>query len=512
MYVVIKEQVGAFSIQEQVALVVRIADFSIPSGITADILTEKGSLIVASGPGVPAETGAPSANGQVWISDDTKILGGYWGAQTGGGGDVDLTNNSGSDQVAGTVVIHDADHNQSFTLTTILRDRRVIGVLSEDIINGAQGKVSVAGKIVTVKVQGNVSRGQWLIASATTGRAQADGYTRGPGAIGMAVTAYAGGGAGTVSALIAVDLYLGAGAVRGYATGGNAGAYAATTQVLSTVSETVSIVAGAALSLARNLVAGASSSDKGVSFGGYTGAGSVIADRTTYATDVTAAVSGANLPAARSGPGGISGSLAAYIAGGRLGGGDQLQAYKMPWATETTAAQASANLTAARSHVGKPVYSSTIGYFTGGYNAGVVATADKMPFSTEITAAIASGNLSSARLSAAGLFNSTNGYWSGGSTGTVQTTTDKMPFSTETTAAVGGAALSAARKSAAGVSGLSGYILGGSTTNAVETEALQSNAVATTDKLNFSADTMAAAAGANLATSMAGSGSLLSPV
>lgn len=517
MYVVLQEQVGAFSIEQRVTLVVRIADYSIPSGIVASILTAKGSMIVATAPGVPAETGGPSADGLVWTSDSTEILGGRWAAPGGGGGDVDLTNKSGSDQIAGTVVIHEADYDNSFKLTTTLRDRRVIGVLSEDIANGATGKVAVAGKIVTVKVQGNVSRGQWLIASATTGRAQADGYTRPNGTIGMALTEYAGGGAGTVSALIVVDHYLGASAGKHYMLGGSDGAAVTTSQALNFTSETVSVIAVAALTSVRSSAAGASGSDRGISFGGtnstLVAGGQVIADRILFSTEVTAAITGANLLAARTGGQTVSAPLAAYFSGGvDTGGTNQTTGYKTPWATETTAAQASANLTTARRLMGYGVQSSLAGYLAGGYTAAVVATAEKLLISTETMAALASANLSAARDGAAGLCDTISGYFSGGTTGAVSTTTDKMPFATDTTAAVGSAALSAARRKASGGSGaLSGYVLGGSTLNTAGASA-PSSPVATTDKLNYTTDTMAAAAGANLVVSLSSSASINSNV
>jgi len=437
MYVVIQEQVGAFSIQQEVVLVVRVSDFSIPSGITADILNEKGSMIVATAAGVPSETGAASADGLVWVSDATEILGGRWAAQSGGGGDIDLTNKSGSDQVAGTVVIHDADNDSSFKTTTTLRDRRVIGVLSEDIVSNASGKVAVAGKIVTVKVQGNVTRGQWLIASATEGRAQQDGYTRTPGVIGMALTSYAGGGAGTVSALIAVDMYLGASKGKGYCLGGFTTVVISNAQVLNFISETTSAIAGANLSAARNYLSGVSGGTDGYAAGGDTGAISAVVDKCAFATDITAAV--AAMPAARRQmTKNVSGSLAGYSMGGEVPG-VSLLADKTTFSTNVTAAQASANLSAARGAQIGGFASSTHGYALGGNTGAVSAIADKMPFATEITAAQASANLSAARYFLSGLIGSLAGYMMGGNGPSA--VADKLTYSTDTTAAAAGANL-----------------------------------------------------------------------
>lgn len=504
------------TLEEGEIVYVSLTDWDVPAGITTDVLTEAGSLIVALGAGVPAETGAPGADDLVWTSKLDEPKKGSWQAKGGGGGDVDLINKSGSNQVAGTVVIFDADNDDAFKLTTIYQDRRVAGVLSEDIANNATGKVAVGAKKATVKVQGNVNRGQWLIASATTGRAQAAGYTKPLGAIGMALTAYSGGGAGTVEALIAVDHYQGAGASKGYSLGGsnNTPAAVTTTQALAMASETVAIVAGAALGAVRASCAAAYTSDKGITYGGTnTTAGTgaqVTAYRTTFSTEVTAAVSSADLPAARSVGATISAPLAGYFVGGwSVTPAVSNTGNKTPWSTETTAALASSNLSVARGFLSGMVHSTTHGYVGGGENgsAVVVNTTDRLVIATDTTAALASGNLSAAREGAAGTINSTQGYWSGGTTGAISTTTDKLPFSTETTAAVGGAALSTGRKQASGNSGVSGYVLGGSTVTTIG-QVAPGTPISTTDKLSFSSDTMAAASGANLVTALSAMASM----
>lgn len=497
IYYVLEIQTNYYEIEEPTTLIIEAYDFSVPSGIPASILTEKGSMIVATGIGAASETGGPSANDQVWVSDDTEPLGGRWGAQSGGGGDVDLTNQSGTDQVAGTVVIHDADNNNSFKLTTTLRDRRVIGVLSEDIANGATGKVAIVGKIVTVRVQGNVSRGQWLIASATTGRAQQDGYTRPPGALGMALTAYSGGSTGTVEALISVDLYLGASKGKGYVMGGSTGANIASAQVLSFVSETTSIIAGAALTTARQSGGSGSGPLHGYIVGGYVAANSAVVDKCVFSTDVTSVM--AAMPAARRDQTrNVGGSLACYVMGGYVAAYSAL-CDKTPFSTDVTAALAGGNLTVARGDEPASYSSTTNGYIAGGYAATYSVICDKMPFSSEITAALASGNLVTARSGVAGVHSTTDGYNLGGYTGANSALAGKMPFSTDTNAAVASANLSLARYFTSGLSGvLAGWIMGGN-----------SGAVsAVADKLTYSTDTTAAAAGANLPTASSGHASL----
>lgn len=496
--------------------VVRVYDRNIPSGITVDTFTQAGSLIVSTAASTPAELQEPGAAGLVLTSNPSEPMKMEWAAPSSGGGVIELTNKSGSNQEAGTVVINDADNDEAFETTTVLRDRRVIGVLAEAINNNAAGEVAVGMTKVTVKVQGNVSRGQWLIASATEGRAQADGYTKPLGAIGMALTAYSGGGAGTVEALIVVDHYQGAGASKGYSLGGsnNTPAAVTTTQALAMASETVSIVAGAALGAVRASCAAAYTSDKGITYGGTnTTAGTgaqVTAYRTTFSTEVTAAVSSADLPAARSVGATISAPLAGYFVGGwSVTPAVSNTGNKTPWSTETTAALASSNLSVARGFLSGMVHSTTHGYVGGGEDgsAAVVNTTDRLVIATDTTAALASGNLSAAREGAAGTINSTQGYWSGGTTGAISTTTDKLPFSTETTAAVGGAALSTGRKQASGNSGVSGYVLGGSTVT-TKGQVAPATPISTTDKLNFSSDTMAAASGANLVTALSAMASM----
>ena len=83
----------------------------------------------------------------------------------------DYTNKSGSDRVAGDVVIVDIDNDESFELTTTLGDTKVLGVVAEAIANNAAGRVITNGYVTTVTVDGVTSRGSFLRTSATTGKA-----------------------------------------------------------------------------------------------------------------------------------------------------------------------------------------------------------------------------------------------------------------------------------------------------------------------------------------------------
>lgn len=108
-------------------------------------------------------------------------------------------NNSGGSVGKGDVFIFDKSQAQSFTTTTLSADKRILGVGIETIANGAWGLIARRGLRI-VNVQGNVNIGQALISSTTVKRAAANGGAVQDGYIGFAVTAYAGGGAGTVIA------------------------------------------------------------------------------------------------------------------------------------------------------------------------------------------------------------------------------------------------------------------------------------------------------------------------
>lgn len=133
------------------------------------------------------------------------------------------TNQSGGTLNEGALVIFDKAHTQSFTTTTVVGDRRVMGVVTNSsVANGATGNIAMTG-IFKVLVQGNVAVGQALIASATAGRAQANGGATQPGLVGYAVTAYSGGGAGDVLAILHPDFgRAGASLTLISAQGGNA--------------------------------------------------------------------------------------------------------------------------------------------------------------------------------------------------------------------------------------------------------------------------------------------------
>ena len=112
-----------------------------------------------------------------------------------------LTNKSVGSVSAGTVVIVDAANNTAFKTTTSGDSEDVLGVVMETITTDAAGRVATFG-VVTVLVQGNVTRGNFLSTSTTAGRAKDAGTTKTNATFAIALTGYAGGGAGTVTALL----------------------------------------------------------------------------------------------------------------------------------------------------------------------------------------------------------------------------------------------------------------------------------------------------------------------
>lgn len=113
----------------------------------------------------------------------------------------DLTNKSGGSLEAGDVVIWDASNDQAVTTTTTAGSTKVAGVVMATVANDADGRVALLG-VVTVKVQGNVTRGNFLRTSTTAKRAEDAGTVKASGTFAVALTAYSGGAAGSVIALL----------------------------------------------------------------------------------------------------------------------------------------------------------------------------------------------------------------------------------------------------------------------------------------------------------------------
>jgi hypothetical protein len=197
MKIKIQDIVYRANVREVREKIIRVADFAIPSDkIAASLATAAGQMLVALAAGSWDVLAAPGSDGLSLVSDTTLAKKIKWAASTAALNPI-LTNKSGGDLTAGSVVIKSPTASAFTTTTTIAN--KVIGVLGETIANNLPGAVYQVG-LVTVLVQGNVAVGDQLCASATAGRAQTS--ADGQGVFALAMTAYAGGGAGSVTALV----------------------------------------------------------------------------------------------------------------------------------------------------------------------------------------------------------------------------------------------------------------------------------------------------------------------
>ncbi len=96
-------------------------------------------------------------------------------------------NNSGADLERGDTVVMDDTVDRSFTTTTTARDTRPVGVVLEDILDGATGLVAWSGDVDFIKVVGSVTRGYYAETSTTAGRAT-DNPTARTGSFGIFLT------------------------------------------------------------------------------------------------------------------------------------------------------------------------------------------------------------------------------------------------------------------------------------------------------------------------------------
>ena len=72
------------------------------------------------------------------------------------------------------VILHPTTAN-AFTTTTTANHAKVLGVLAEDVANGASGVVLLPGSVATVLVKGSVTQADFLVTSTTAGAVEAAG-------------------------------------------------------------------------------------------------------------------------------------------------------------------------------------------------------------------------------------------------------------------------------------------------------------------------------------------------
>jgi len=100
---------------------------------------------------------------------------------------VKLTNTSGVNLLAGSVVVRDDSNDNSFTTTTIQNDPKVLGVLAENCSNGSLCRVAVSGK-ATVNLISAASRGMFVRASNTAGYGIATSSSTTNGLLGVTIS------------------------------------------------------------------------------------------------------------------------------------------------------------------------------------------------------------------------------------------------------------------------------------------------------------------------------------
>lgn len=105
-----------------------------------------------------------------------------------------LTNKTGVSLVAGDVIAFDTANSSSVALGDTASSQKQFVIALESIANNASGRFGLAGSVVTVNVTGAVTRGNYLVKSATTkvlaDSAIAMGNTQPPptGAVALALT------------------------------------------------------------------------------------------------------------------------------------------------------------------------------------------------------------------------------------------------------------------------------------------------------------------------------------
>ena len=113
-----------------------------------------------------------------------------------------MTNKDASTLSTGAVVIPDTSNDDAFKTTTTANFVGRVGILMQDnIATTFIGRVRFTG-VLSINVQGNVTRGNYLVTSTTAGRAKDGGAVRIAPAFAQALTGYAGGGAGVVLAVM----------------------------------------------------------------------------------------------------------------------------------------------------------------------------------------------------------------------------------------------------------------------------------------------------------------------
>jgi len=480
---------------EQERKIITIYPFDLAvNKISANEFESKGDLLVGTGAGefrvMPA-----GSDGYVLTARSTEADGVAWEPITGGaGGEASLTNKSGGSVVAGDVVMWDDDNDEAFKTTTLEQDRRICGVSKEGIANNGTGKIAIGYSVVTVNVTGNVARGEWLITSTTAKTAKANGFIRPLGAIGMALTAYAGGGSGTVKAIILPDIYSMNADGTYYSCGGNNTAAVGQSEIIKFVgaSETFSTL-GATLAAGKQGMQAIY--NEGVSTHGYVVMGSTSAgyvttiEKLTYASEVISGPGNANYNN-RWGGWASNGTYGYSIAGSD--GTNRSEVDRFTFATD--AAATSTAITGARQAPCDGAWNAggSNGYVFGGTDGAYLNSIPKVNLTTGATSAATGTLADTLGYGFAGFISSVAAFVIGGYDGAIKNAIAKLLYSSEAVSA-GSATLATAKSSGASFN----YgILQVAYAAAGSTSAASSGSISTVEKYNMASDAMSAAANA----------------
>jgi hypothetical protein len=254
-----------------------------------------------------------------------------------------LLNNDTSTLQYGNVVIWDSSANTAVKLTSTQGDYRVAGVVNALTIapGNVGGVMTQAGEIVDVLCDtAAVSRGMFLIASATPGRATANGYWKTDNAFAVALSAKAAGSEGTVQAMLMHGL--------------------------------------------RTVIAG----NAGWAMGGLTTVVTNNTQKLTFTNGTWASIPGAAMPTALYQQAGLGyGITAGYSIGGYDSTTNYATAYKVSLASETTGTANGANLGTARRNLRYGHNAADKGWAVGGWTTGAVSNTDKITFATDLRSA-----------------------------------------------------------------------------------------------------------------------------
>lgn len=251
---------------------------------------------------------------------------------------------------------------------------------------------------------------------------------------------------------------------HGYLMGGYAPNFSNATKT-TYVTETIAVIPGSTSEARRSVAQGGGNSSRGYMAGGYSEAQSPNrqvsnVDKLLYSTDTFGRQPGANLTEQRGGAGSVSNQSRMLTICGNNGPASRSIVDRIDFASDTTDRIPGANDPQARQYCRSTYYPSPErGYSSGGRDSPSntwYSLTTRFNFSDDTSSSVPGGNLSSARKDHMAIGNTTDGYQTGGNfpggggPNVAQSTTEKLNMSTETYAAAPSANLDIARQVGSG--------------------------------------------------------------